>query len=111
VQKFQAFVRSKPAGEVDGEDTKRFLTDVAVKKGVAGSTQNQAFNALLFFYRHVLGREFGKLDGSVAEGPKQAAALSGFVAALGVDPGGNALAAGKFSDPGQTARGILKLAR
>src|SRR5207245_2095997 len=27
--------------------------------------QNQAFNALLFFYRHVLGREFGQLDGVV----------------------------------------------
>jgi len=50
-------------------------------------------------------------DGSVAEGPKQAAALSGSVAALGVDSGGNTFAAGKFSDPGQTARGILKLAR
>ena len=50
-------------------------------------------------------------DGSVAVGPKQTAALSGFVAALGVDSGGNTLAAGKFSDPGQTARGILKLAR
>src|SRR5436190_10015860 len=32
---------------------------------VAASTQNQAFNALLFFYRHVSGREFGKLDGVV----------------------------------------------
>ena len=50
-------------------------------------------------------------DGSVAVGPKQSASLSGFVAALGIDPRGNALAAGKFSDPGQTARGILKLAR
>jgi len=65
VQKFQAFVRSKPPGEIDGEDTKRFLTDLAVRQGVAGSTQNQAFNALLFFFRHVLGREFGKLDGVV----------------------------------------------
>ena len=28
-------------------------------------TQNQAFNALLFFYRHVLRCEFGKIDGVV----------------------------------------------
>ena len=34
-----------------------------MRQGVAASTQNQAFNALLFFYRHVLGREFGKLEG------------------------------------------------
>jgi integron integrase len=32
---------------------------------VSASTQNQAFNALLFFYRHVLNREFGKIDGVV----------------------------------------------
>ena len=32
---------------------------------MAASTQNQAFNALLFFYRHVLQKEFGKIDGVV----------------------------------------------
>jgi integron integrase len=32
---------------------------------VSASTQNQAFNALLFFHRHVLKREFGKLEGVV----------------------------------------------
>ena len=32
---------------------------------VSASTQNQAFNALLFFFRHALGREFGKIDGVV----------------------------------------------
>ncbi|MDD5201049.1 MAG: integron integrase [Terrimicrobiaceae bacterium] len=65
VRKFQAFTRSKPPGELDGEDAKRFLTDLAVRERVAGSTQNQAFNALLFFYRNVLRREFGKLEGVV----------------------------------------------
>jgi site-specific recombinase XerD len=44
-------------------DVKEFLTWLAVKKQVASSTQNQAFNALLYFYRHVLEEEFGKLDG------------------------------------------------
>ena len=29
------------------------------------STQNQAVNALLFLYRHALGREFGKVEGVV----------------------------------------------
>src|SRR5438093_9787577 len=41
------------------------IGELAVRHGVAASTQNQAFNALLFFYRHVLGREFGQLDGVV----------------------------------------------
>jgi integron integrase len=63
IRKFQGFVRSKPAEDLRGGDVKGFLTDLAVRQGVAASTQNQAFNGLLFFYRHVLGREFGKLEG------------------------------------------------
>jgi integron integrase len=65
VTKFQAFVRSRPTGQLGGNEVRGFLSELAVRRGVAGSTQNQAFNALLFFYRHVLGREFGKLDGVV----------------------------------------------
>jgi len=38
-----------------------FLTSLAVKDKVSASTQNQALSALLFLYRHVLGREVGKL--------------------------------------------------
>ena len=46
-------------------DVKGFLTYLAVDKKVSASSQNLAFNALLFFFRHVLGKEFGKLDGVV----------------------------------------------
>ena len=46
-------------------DVKDFLTSLAVKRRVSASTQNQAFNALLFFFRHVLHKEFGKIDGVV----------------------------------------------
>jgi integron integrase len=62
-RKFQAFVRSKQPTDLDGEDVKRFLTFLAVERGVAASTQNQAFNALLFLFRHALHREFGHLEG------------------------------------------------
>jgi len=65
VRKFQGFVKSKAAEDLDPGDVKAFLTHLAVVREVAASTQNQAFNALLFFFRHVLGREFGKLDGVV----------------------------------------------
>jgi len=34
-----------------------FLTHLAVNLNVAASTQNQAFNALLFLYKHILRRE------------------------------------------------------
>ncbi len=36
-----------------------------MEKNVSASTQNQAFNALLFLFRHVLGKEFGKVEGVV----------------------------------------------
>ncbi len=65
VRKFQAFTESKDPTLLNTEDVKEFLTSLAVKKQVAASTQNQAFNALLFFFRHVLGKEFGKVDGVV----------------------------------------------
>jgi len=38
-----------------------FLTHLAVKGKVSASTQNQALSALLFLYRHVIGREIGDL--------------------------------------------------
>jgi len=38
---------------------KKYLTFLAVKQRVVSSTQNQAFNALLFLFRHVLKKDFG----------------------------------------------------
>lgn len=38
-----------------------FLTNLAVKEKVSASTQNQALSALLFLYRHVIGRDVGDL--------------------------------------------------
>ena len=55
----------KIPSELDTDDVKAFLTFLAVKRRVSASSQNQAFNALLFFYRHVLNKEFGKIDGVV----------------------------------------------
>lgn len=65
VRHFQTFLRSKAPEALSTEDVKAFLTFLAVKRKVSSTTQNQAFNSLLFFYRHVLGKEFGKVDGVV----------------------------------------------
>jgi integron integrase len=40
----------------------RFLSSLATQQRVSASTQNQAFSALLFLYREVLGRELTGLD-------------------------------------------------
>ena len=42
-----------------------FLTHLAVRENVSASTQTQALCAILFLYRHVLGRDLGALDGLV----------------------------------------------
>ena len=65
MKKFQAFTHSKPPGMLSTDDVKIFLTFLAVKKRVSATTQNQAFNSLLFFYRHVLHKEFGQVEGVV----------------------------------------------
>jgi integron integrase len=64
-QKLQTFTGSKDPNTLSSDDVKEFLTSLAVTKKVSASTQNQAFNALLFFYRNVLDKEFGKVEGVV----------------------------------------------
>ena len=61
VRQLQNFTKSKDPRLLSTSDVKDFLTHLAVERGVAASTQNQAFNALLFFYRHILKNEFGDL--------------------------------------------------
>ncbi len=58
-RKFQGFLHNKPPDELSATDVKAYLTYLAVKCKVAASTQNQAFSALLFLFRHVLKRDFG----------------------------------------------------
>jgi integron integrase len=58
-RRFQHFLRDKSPEKLTSVDVKQYLTYLAVKCRVASSTQNQAFNALLFLFRHVLKKDFG----------------------------------------------------
>ena len=49
--------------EMGGQEVREFLTDLAVRRRVGASTQNQALNALLFLYREVVGGEMGWVGG------------------------------------------------
>ena len=60
-RQFQAFTGSKDPQLLSAPDVKDFLTFLAVKRKVSASSQNQAFNALLFLFRHVIKNEFGEL--------------------------------------------------
>lgn len=64
-RQFQAFVNSKDPKGVTVEDVKAFLSSLAIKKRVSASSQNLAFNALLYLFRNVFKSEFGKIDGVV----------------------------------------------
>ena len=43
----------------------QFLSSLATEGHVSASTQNQAFNALLFLYREVLNKKLGLIEGIV----------------------------------------------
>jgi len=58
---FQIYLKNKPPADLGTDDVKEYLTFLAVTCKVAASTQNQAFNSLLFFFRNGLKREFGNL--------------------------------------------------
>jgi len=61
VRQFQNFTKSKGPQLLCNADVKDFLTFLAVKRKVSASSQNQAFNALLFFFRHILKTQFGEI--------------------------------------------------
>jgi integron integrase len=65
VARFQAFVRSRPTAQLSNQEVRGFLSSLAVQHNASASSQNQAFNSLLFFFRHVLHRDFGQIDGVV----------------------------------------------
>lgn len=61
LRKFRGFLFNKNPSNLTNTDVKQFLTDLAVKKRVSASSQNQAFNALLFLFRNILKKELGDL--------------------------------------------------
>ena len=52
-----------------GGKVESFLSDLAVKGHVSASTQNQAFNALLFLYREILRQPFENVQAVRANRP------------------------------------------
>lgn len=63
IRRFILFHGKRHPLDLDAEAVRRFLTHLAVQDRVAASTQNQAFNALLFLYRQVLKVELPDVAG------------------------------------------------
>jgi len=65
IKRFILFHGKRHPSELGEAAVAAFLTQLAVVGDVAASTQNQALNALVFLYRHVLGRPLGEFTGVV----------------------------------------------
>ena len=65
LRRFQVFANGTPSAALTPRHVEQFLSFLAVEEKVAASTQNQAFSALLFLYRHVLGQDLGDMSSTV----------------------------------------------
>jgi integron integrase len=61
VKRFIYYHKIRHPAEMGEPEINAFLTHLAVKERVSASTQTQALSAILFLYRHVIGREVGDL--------------------------------------------------
>jgi site-specific recombinase XerD len=62
IRRYILFHGKRHPAEMGAAEITRFLSDLAVQRNVAASTQNQALSALLFLYREVLGQALPWLD-------------------------------------------------
>ncbi len=72
IKRYIYFHNMKHPKDMGEKEIEEFLTDLAARGKVAASTQNQAFNALLFLYRQVLKIDlFGEINALRAKTPKR----------------------------------------
>lgn len=71
LRRYMTALREMPEGLSSEKKLEQFLTDLACRRDIAASTQNQALNAILFFYREVLGQSIGNVNALRAKRPVQ----------------------------------------
>ncbi len=62
IKRFILFHGKRHPRDMGAEELTRFLSDLAIRRNVSASTQNQALNAILFLYRDVLKIQLPWLD-------------------------------------------------
>ena len=65
VRRFVVYHGKRHPDEMGAAEVLEFLSSLALRGHVSASTQNQAFSALLFLYRDVLGRQLQGLESAV----------------------------------------------
>jgi integron integrase len=66
VRRFVLFNDRRHPSSMGEQEISVFLNHLATEGHVSAATQNQALHALLFLYRHVLGRDMGLIPGITA---------------------------------------------
>ncbi len=61
LEDFSLYADPIPLDQITSQEAKNFLSHLATDRNVAPSTQNQAFNGLLFLFTHILKRDFAGL--------------------------------------------------
>jgi integron integrase len=69
IKRLIVFHHKRHPDQMGAEEVASFLSHLATREEVSASTQNQAFSALLFLYREVLGRDLDGLRGVVRAKP------------------------------------------
>ncbi len=69
LRRYMAAIRKMPAELSSEKKLEQFLTDLALKHDVSASTQNQALQAVLFFYRVVLEKPLANVNALRATRP------------------------------------------
>ncbi len=65
VRRFYRFLGGKSPHSLESSHVKDFMTYLAVEQKVSASTQNQAFNAILFLFRHTLDKDIDDIAEAV----------------------------------------------
>ena len=72
VRRYVLFHNKRHPTEMGEQEIRKFLSHLATKKNVSASTQNQALNAVVFLYGHVLHRKLGSFGTIIrAQRPKR----------------------------------------
>jgi len=73
IHRFVRFHGKRHPKEMGEEEIVRFLSHLAIERNCSPATQNQALNALVFLFKHVLGRDLGTFKNIVWAKRKQRA--------------------------------------
>lgn len=65
VRRFYRFLEGHSPHSLNSAHVKDFLTHLAAEQNVSASTQNQAFNAILFLFRHTLDKDIEDISDAV----------------------------------------------